>query len=44
LRGRAFEVLKRQLALKERYARNGKINHNLAFFQESGAPLTSVGR
>lgn len=37
--GRALEALKRQTALREAYARDGRINHNFVFFQESGAPL-----
>jgi integrase len=40
--GRALAVLKRQLALRESYARAGRINHYFVFFQDSGAPLADL--
>lgn len=39
---RALQVLKRQLALRERYALAGKIKHPFVFFQESGQPIRSL--
>jgi hypothetical protein len=38
----ARDVLKRQLALREAYAREGKIDHCLVFVQQSGAPLVDL--
>lgn len=40
--GRALEVLKRQLALREAYARGGKIDRHFVFFQHTGAPLADL--
>ena len=40
--GRAAEVLKRQLALRDQLVRDGKIDHDLVFFQEDGAPIVNL--
>jgi integrase len=41
LNPRAMAVLKRQLALRDRYVAAGTIDHDFVFFTESGAPLRS---
>lgn len=39
---RALEVLKRQLALRARLARAGKIRHDQLFFKETGEPIRKL--
>lgn len=39
---RAIEVLRRQLALRERYVQEGRIGHDDLFFSESGAPIRDL--
>jgi len=39
---RALEVLRRQLALRERMVAAGKIHHNYVFFAADGSPITTV--
>ncbi|MFC4314174.1 Arm DNA-binding domain-containing protein [Steroidobacter flavus] len=39
---RALEVLRRQLELREALVRAGRIQHDLVFFQEDGAPILNV--
>src|ERR1700691_3660865 len=39
---RALEVLRAQLALRERMAAAGKISHNRVFFTEGGEPFQTV--
>ena len=39
---RAIGVLNRQLALREKLARAGKIDHDLLFFKASGKPLRNI--
>ena len=39
---RALAVLKRQFALRERYAQAGKINHDFVFFKDDGEPILSL--
>ena len=38
--GRALDVLKRQFSLREELRRVGKIDQDLVFFDEDGAPMT----
>jgi integrase len=40
--GRALAVLKRQFALREELRRVGKIDHDLVFFDEDGAPIINL--
>jgi integrase len=42
--GRALQVLRRQLALRDQVARAGKIDidHQFVFFQEDGAPIVNL--
>jgi hypothetical protein len=40
--GRARNVLRRQLALREVMVRAGKIDHELVFFQEDGSPIIGL--
>jgi hypothetical protein len=40
--GRALDVLKRQLSLREELRRVGKIDHDLVFFDEDGAPIINL--
>ncbi|MGQ0637633.1 MAG: Arm DNA-binding domain-containing protein [Planctomycetaceae bacterium] len=40
--GRALEVLKRQLALREQLAAAGELDHELVFFQADGAPIDDL--
>jgi integrase len=39
---RAQSILERQLALRERLVRSGRITHDFLFFQEDGAPLRDL--
>jgi integrase len=39
---RALDILKRQLALRDRYVREGKIQHDELFFKESRAPICNL--
>jgi hypothetical protein len=41
LNPRSMAVLRRQLALRDRYVAAGTIDHDFVFFTESGAPLRS---
>lgn len=40
--GRALEVLKRQMALRERLVAAGKTQHQFVFFQDDGAPIANL--
>jgi hypothetical protein len=40
--GRALDVLRRQMALRERLASVGRGRHEFVFFQEDGAPLINL--
>lgn len=40
--GRALDVLKRQLKLREALIEAGKISHDLVFFDEDGAPIINL--
>ncbi len=39
---RALDVLKRQLALRDEHLEAGKIDHDLVFFQDDGAPIVNL--
>ncbi len=39
---RALAVLKRQFAIREQYARAGKITHDIAFFRDDGQPIRTL--
>jgi integrase len=40
--GRALDVLRRQLELREDLARRRRIDHDLVFFQEDGSPILNL--
>jgi integrase len=40
--GRALQVLKRQLKLRKEMVQAGRIQHDLVFFQEDGAPIVNL--
>lgn len=40
--GRALDVLKRQLALRDRLVESGAIHHEFVFFQQGGQPLVNL--